>query len=220
MNLRFNLSPRLALAADFVRCGGKIADIGTDHAYLPCYLILNGISKSAVAADLRKGPLDNAKKNVCHYELTDKIELRLSDGLDKILPEETDDIIIAGMGGTLIKEILVRAPWIKNENKRLILQPMSHVQDVREFLCENGFTIEKEAVAEDSDKLYICICAGYSGQKDSFKRSFYYHGLLNPDDALQRKYLEKQVQHLKVKYSATKNKEIEEILEEYKKILN
>ena len=88
-----------------VRKGNDVADIGTDHAYLPAWLILNGISPKALACDVRKGPLENAKKTVEQYGIEEKITLRLSDGFDKIEPFEADDFIMCGMGGTLMEQM-------------------------------------------------------------------------------------------------------------------
>ena len=117
-----------------VRKGVVAADIGTDHAYLPSYLVLNGICPRAIACDLRRGPLENAAETLERMGAADRITLRLSDGLDELSAGEADDIIMAGMGGTLISRLLERTDWIKNKNIRLILQPMSHAEDVRLFL--------------------------------------------------------------------------------------
>lgn len=127
-----------------VRKGVVAADIGTDHAYLPSYLVLSGICPRALACDLRKGPLENAAETLEHWNIADKITLRLSDGLDELSVGEADDIIMAGMGGILIAKLLERTEWEKNKNIRLILQPMSHAEEVRLFLCNNGFDIIEE----------------------------------------------------------------------------
>ena len=135
------LSPRLEMVASLIRKGSRIADIGTDHAYLPAYLLMNNTVKKALACDVSKGPLLNAEKTAKLFGLEDRIELRLSDGFDRIEPGEADDFIICGMGGSLIAELLERAPWLKDEKYRLIIQPQSHSNDVRKFLTENGFEI-------------------------------------------------------------------------------
>ena len=101
-----NLSERLSAAASLVKGGGILADIGTDHGYLPIYLIQSGKIEKAIAADIGKMPLENARKSVVQYELADKIELRLSDGLNSFRENEVDEIVFAGMGGTLIAEKL------------------------------------------------------------------------------------------------------------------
>ena len=123
------LCPRLQMVADFVRDGAAVADIGTDHAYLPVALVLSGKCPRAVVSDLREMPLENARQAIRRYHLEDRIVACLSDGLDEIAPDWAQDIIIAGMGGELIAAILARAPWLRNEGKRLILQPMTHAED-------------------------------------------------------------------------------------------
>ena len=119
------LKSRLNMAAQMVRKGSRLADIGTDHAYLPAALILDGTVPCAIAADLRKGPLENAEATVKNYGIAEKVQLRLSDGLKCVNSSEVDDIVIAGMGGILISEILEAAPWVKNENIR-IYTPKKH----------------------------------------------------------------------------------------------
>lgn len=158
------LSPRLKTAADMVRKGVVAADIGTDHAYLPSYLVLSGICPRALACDLRKGPLENAAETLERRNIADKITLRLSDGLDELSAGEADDIIMAGMGGILIAKLLERTEWVKNKNIRLILQPMSHAEEVRLFLCNNGFDIIEERTCRDDGRIYSVICAEYSGK--------------------------------------------------------
>ena len=113
------LSPRLKAAADYVRCGKKIADIGTDHAHLPIYLVENGICTSAIGSDVRPGPIANAEINVKNAGFSDKISLRLASGLDKVEPDEADDISFSGMGGILIAELIEKAPWLKDGDKHL-----------------------------------------------------------------------------------------------------
>ena len=147
-----------------VRTDSRLADIGTDHAYLPAALILDGRVPSAVAADLRKGPLENAEATVRSCGISDKVQLRLSDGLRFVMPDEADDIVIAGMGGILIAEFLEAAPWVKDKTKRLILQPQSHSEDVRKYLFENGFEIFEESACFEDGKVYICMCAEYTGK--------------------------------------------------------
>ena len=159
-----SLSSRLSCAASMVRCRTNITDIGTDHAYLPAYLILSGKCDSALACDIGIMPLENAKKTVEKYSLHNKITLRVSDGLKEVSPDEADEITICGMGGNLISDILAAAPWIKRDGMHLILQPMTHSEDVRKFLYENGFVIDEEKFVIDNKKVYCCISAVYSGE--------------------------------------------------------
>ena len=148
------LSPRLAMVADLIPCGAKLADVGTDHAYLPAALMERGYLSGAIAADLRSGPLDRARQTVVEQGLADKIELRLCDGLSGIRPEEADTVVIAGMGGETIAAILAAAPWTRERNTRLILQPMSSMDDLRCWLEENGYAIEREELVREGETLY------------------------------------------------------------------
>lgn len=215
------LNRRLMMAAEEVRAGKKLVDIGTDHAYLPSYLIENNVSPSAVAADIGKGPLKNAEKIICTSDLLrEKIELRLSDGLKEIAADEAEDIVIAGMGGILISRILSNTPWIKDESKRLILQPMSHAEDVRKFLCENGFEILKEKACKDGGHRYILIVAEYRNKKNDKDEAFYYKGLIQFDKSEDaRLYHEARMSSIEKKYLALKSSgqdttEIEKIISE------
>ena len=161
-----------------VREGNSVADIGTDHAYLPAWLILNNISPKALACDVRKGPLENAKKTVEAYSIEDKITLRLSDGFDKINPSEADDFIMCGMGGTLMEQLVSRTHWLKDEKKRIIVQPQSHAEDIRRFFVENGFEILFEDACIDSGKLYCAMAAEYTGKTEEKPISYIYSGKL------------------------------------------
>lgn len=159
------LDSRLSAVASLVRRNTKFADIGTDHAYLPAFLIQNGIIDNAIAADLRKGPLENARETAEAYNLTEKIELRLSDGLDNFTECEVNEIAVAGMGGLLIAQFVERTKWLKNKDIHLILQPMTHAEELRETLYNNGFIIDKEIATTDKGKLYIVISAYYCDEK-------------------------------------------------------
>ena len=153
-----------------VRKGVVAADIGTDHAYLPSYLVLSGICPRALACDLRKGPLENAAETLERRNIADKITLRLSDGLDELSPGEADDIIMAGMGGILIAKLLERTEWVKNKNIRLILQPMSHAEEVRLFLCNNGFDIIEERTCRDDGAYIQSYVPNIRGKIEAFLR--------------------------------------------------
>ena len=162
-----------------VRRGNTVADIGTDHAYLPAYLVLNDISPKALACDVRKGPLDNAKKTVEQYGIADKIILRLSDGFDEIKPFEAQDFVMCGMGGTLMEELVSRTEWLKDTSKRLIVQPQSHSEDIRRFFVENGFEILFEDACTDGGKLYCAMAAEYTGKITEKPISYIYSGKLS-----------------------------------------
>ncbi|MBQ8388447.1 MAG: SAM-dependent methyltransferase [Clostridia bacterium] len=160
------LKNRLQAAASFVRRGSAIADVGTDHAWLPIYLLSRGIASRAVASDINEGPLCRARINI-PKNLSKKIELRLTDGLAGIEDFGAQDILICGMGGELIARILQDAPFTKDKNIRLILQPMTKAPYLREFLLSAGFRIIDEALADD-DRIYQVICAEYCGESEEY----------------------------------------------------
>ena len=162
MQTPFTLDSRLSLCADFVRVGAKLADIGTDHAYLPIYLMLNGRVKGAYASDINKGPIDRANENIKKYGLENKIITRVISGLDDIEKYSPTDIVICGMGGELIIKILENSPYIRQNHVRLILQPMTHVELVREYL-QNGFYAIAENVVFEDEKIYQVLCLQYDG---------------------------------------------------------
>jgi len=157
------LDARLASAFDFVRPGAVLADIGTDHAYLPAALILSGRAASAVAADLNPGPLVHAAETVAKYNLADRITLRETDGLHGLDNAGLTDILIFGMGGELITRIIDEAPFTRDPAIRLILQPMTKHTELRIWLCGHGYTIRGERMAEAAGKIYQTICAEYTG---------------------------------------------------------
>ena len=161
------LSPRLFAAAKFVRSSAFVADVGTDHAYLPIYLCAEGRIRGAVASDINEGPVARAMINVAGYHLGRKIQVLRADGLSGLDAYSPTDILICGMGGELIAEIIKAAEWTKNKKTRLILQPMTHADKLRAHLTENGFSIVDEAIVKD-DKIYQIICAEYTGEVSQY----------------------------------------------------
>ena len=151
------------MCADMTREGSRLADIGTDHAYLPIELCLSGKIPSAIACDINPMPLRSAEENIARFGLSDIIQTRLSDGLDRVAPDEADDIVIAGMGGELIRDILSAEEWIKDGSKLFILQPMTHHSDLIKWLFENGFEIVCQRAVTDSGKPYTALAARYTG---------------------------------------------------------
>jgi tRNA (adenine22-N1)-methyltransferase len=147
------LTPRLQLLADWVPPGARLADVGTDHAYLPVWLRLHGRVVSAIACDLREGPLARARETGRTWG-ADGIDYRLGNGLAMVSPEEADTIVIAGMGGENIAAILARASWTAGGRHTLLLQPQTRAETLRAFLAENGYAIRREALVEDRGVLY------------------------------------------------------------------
>lgn len=150
------LTARLQSVADQVPQGTSFADIGTDHAYLPVWLLLNGRIRHAIAADLREGPLNSARETAEQYGVSEQVSFRLCNGLADISADEADTIAIAGMGGETIASILEVAPWTK-EGKLLLLQPMTSFPDLRLWLQRNGYCIEKETITKEGRRLYSCL---------------------------------------------------------------
>jgi tRNA (adenine22-N1)-methyltransferase len=185
----FTLGPRLQLCASMVRKNVKLADVGTDHAYLPIWLAKKAIISNAVAADIRQGPLEKAKDNIQRYHVQDTVTARLSDGLNKISPNEADDIVIAGMGGEMINKIIENAKWLKDSNKRLILQPMTSVPELRKYLAENGFALLKEQAVIDENHAYTVILSYYNPKLIKTDELYEYIGMLNPKKQADREYV-------------------------------
>ena len=162
------LSNRLMTAVSFVRRGKVFADVGTDHGHLPIYLYKNNIIKKAVASDINPMPLESARRNIALHGAGKGIDTVLSDGLANIKAFSPDDIAVFGMGGELICRIIADAPWTKDKNIRLILQPMTKQDEVRKFLVDEGYSIVGEALSFDDGKLYQTLCAEYSGEKEDY----------------------------------------------------
>lgn len=162
MNEKPKLSGRLGAAAAFVREGAVVADVGTDHAYLPITLCLSGRATRAVASDVNEGPIARARENIRAWGLEDRIETRLADGLCGLADARPTDILILGMGGELIARILSDAPFVRDGAIRLVLQPMTHPEVVRAYLAQNGFTIVEERLIKE-EKIYQILCAEYTG---------------------------------------------------------
>ncbi|MDE6658998.1 MAG: class I SAM-dependent methyltransferase [Eubacterium sp.] len=162
--------------AQFVRENASLADVGCDHGYLPAYLVLNGRIQSAVAGDINEGPLHSCIQLVADYGLEDKIKCVLSNGLQNINEEDCSDISICGMGGELIAQILDACTWSRNKDKHFILNPMTHPEILRKYLCENGFEIHKDIVVKEGRHYYSIFDAYYTGNVKSYPKSYYYLG--------------------------------------------
>ena len=159
------LGTRLTAVANLVRKGSRIADIGTDHAYLIAYLLKKGICTYGYACDINENPLKKAVATIRENQLEDKSELILCDGLQGIEKDSVDDIVIAGMGGETIISILQNCSWSSDEAKHFVLQPMTKASLLRRFLCENGFEIQDEIAVLDSSHIYTVMSVYYVGKK-------------------------------------------------------
>lgn len=163
--LMLNLRGRLSLCAEYVRRGSRLADIGTDHGYLPIALCKSGKIPSALACDINPLPLASAERNIAENGLDGRIAARLSDGLKGVSADEADDIVIAGMGGELIADILDACGWVKDPRYNLILQPMTRHDVLIRRLYANGFVIVRQGAVCDSGKYYTVLQVGYDGSR-------------------------------------------------------
>lgn len=173
------ISNRLTTAAALVTQGYTLADVGTDHGYIPIYLMQQEKIPSAIAMDINEGPLERAKEHIALYGLQAYIQTRLSDGVAALKPGEVEAVLIAGMGGGLVMHILKDGEKVCQSAKELILQPQSEIEHVREFLREEGYTILAEDMVYEDGKFYPMMKVQYQGENvEELKLSDLYGGLL------------------------------------------
>ena len=188
------LSCRLQAVADMVNEGARVVDVGTDHGYIPAYLIKNNIAKSVIACDINEKPLASCKRYISSLGLDDRVKCVLSDGL-KNIDVEYDTVIIAGMGGELIAQILENAENIRH--CRLIINPMTHPELARKWLYDNGFCIENDIVVADLKHHYSVLSAHYTGKAQEKSEVDYFLGEIS--DFSDREYFEHLLVYLKNK---------------------
>ncbi len=207
------LTPRLAAVADTVNKCDCFLDVGTDHAYLPAYIVETGISNRAIASDINPNPLKNAQKTLEEYGMDGKIELRLSAGFENIKPCEAQEIAVCGMGGIMIADMINATDWLRDGNIHLILQPMTHFEDVRHALFDNGFSIETEKTVCEDRHVYLIVSARYTGEKSEHEPYEYYVGNLPKSDGeTDKRFVEKVLKSLYNKYNGTKDEKTLELI--------
>ncbi len=189
------LTERLYKIAQLVKENSRVADIGTDHAYLPVYLVNTGKIDFAIASDIGEGPLERAKTVVEEYSAENKIDTRLGSGLETVKKGEVDTAVIAGMGGMLIGEIIENSRYLAQDIE-LILQPMTADDELREYLIKNGFKITKEVLAKEGKKLYNIIVARF-GETEKYNDAEIYIGKLLKEDIYFPEYLKRRIKKLK-----------------------
>lgn len=166
------LSIRLTAVANLARDAVRLADVGTDHGYIPIFLAQQGKLKAALAMDVNKGPLLRAQENIRKYGLEDIIQTRFSDGAKKLLPGEADTVVIAGMGGALMIKILEESREVLDSVERFVLQPQSEIHLVRRYLHENGFCVCAEDMVRDEGKYYPMMLARHGVQEKWSEREY------------------------------------------------
>ncbi len=196
--MSLELKGRLKLIADKVPECGTVADIGTDHAYLPIYLIRQGRCKKAIASDVRIGPVQAADRNILKYKLGDVIETRMGSGLKTIEKNEADAIIIAGMGGTLLTELLEADAEKVCGEAVLVLQPMNDLDVVRKWLYHHNFNIFDEELSAEGNKIYCVMAARFDGQNKGYEDFQLHVGecLIKKQDPLLLSYCEMKVRQI------------------------
>ena len=170
--MKIPLSTRLLACAGFVNKGARVADIGCDHGYLSIHLLTNGIAKSCIASDVAEGPLQSAMRNARKYGVQKNISFYLSDGVRSI-PRDFDTLVCAGMGGDTMIHILESAPWLQNEQYRLILQCQSKRPELRKWLYSHGFAIRRETLAQDGKFYYPVMEIVYAPGENLSGADFY-----------------------------------------------
>lgn len=186
-----NLSERLTHIINFIPKCNCLADIGTDHGFIPIYSILNNIACRAIASDIKKGPIRIANININKYNLKDKIETRVGSGLSTLKSNEADVIVIAGMGGVLISEIIETHIEIARNCRWLILQPVQYPEVLRKYLLGNGFNIVDEDIVKDENKYYYIIKVENKSSRKYSREVYYYTGtrLIQKGNPLIKEYI-------------------------------
>ncbi len=187
------LSERLQTVAGLVTRGNRLADIGTDHAFVPIYLVENGHIPSAIAMDVNQGPIERAKEHIHEHGLEDRISTRLSDGLSEYRSGEADTILIAGMGGALTERILERGKEALEGVSELVLQPQSEIARTRRWLEKNGWEITCEKMVLEDGKYYQMMRAGRGGMTLSEDEAEYGPCLMRQADAVWISFLRWQL---------------------------
>ena len=186
------LSLRLKTIASMVDKCEAVAEIGTDHGYIPIYLIKNNICNTAIASDINLGPIEKAELNISLENFSEKIECRLGGGLTTIKPKEVNSAIIAGMGGNLIRDIILESEEVFKNLDSAILQPVQNPEVLRRFIYEHGYCIVDEELCFDQNKFYEIIKVSYDSEPREKEEIFYEVGeiLINKKHPLIKEYLQ------------------------------
>lgn len=194
MRIYMKLSDRLLQVAGMVSECDVVADIGTDHGYVPMYLVEQGRCKRAIAMDINRGPLERAAENIHREQLDEKIETRLSDGLDALNPNEANTIIVAGLGGELMVRILENGKDVLKTVEELILSPHSEWNYVRKHLIQNGYVIREEQMLLDEGKYYVVLKVTHGQEQEVYTEEEFSYGryLIRGRHPILLEYLKKE----------------------------
>ena len=199
MDKLYSLDNRLQLCASLVRPSARLADVGTDHAYLPVWLLKHEKISYAIASDINSGPLESGRANAQKYG-AESIAFRLGAGLSTISADDRiTDVVIAGMGGEIIAQIIADSELTHAKDLNLILQPMTKSEELIAFLCKNGFEIREQKCTESHGKCYTVILASYCGKAVQVDDVFPYVGKLDLSDEHSALFLRNQIKHLENK---------------------
>lgn len=192
---KLQLSERLTAAAGLITKGNVVADVGCDHAYTSIYLCREEIAPRVIAMDVNRGPLAGAKQHIEDAQLTERIELRLSDGLERLAPGEADTILLCGMGGLLMRRILEEGRDAVKAAKELILQPQSEIAQVRRYLHKEGYRIAAERMLKEDGKFYVMMRAVQAETPELYeKEEEYAYGrlLLKEKNEVLKEFLQRE----------------------------
>lgn len=197
------LSIRLKTIASMVDGCDSIIDVGTDHGYVPIYLVQSGVIKSAIASDINRGPVEKAKNNITQSNVSKQITCRLGSGLSTVVVGEVQIAIIAGMGGNLIRDILEEDLDVVKQFKYMILQPVQNAEVLREYLYNTGYDILDEEICKDDGKYYEIIKVKYNNKPVEVDNIYYEISkiLLEKKDAVMKCFIEYKL----LKYSKVYN---------------
>ncbi len=190
------ISLRLKTVSSMVDNCKCAADIGTDHGYVPIYLVESKVCKRVIASDINKGPVEKARFNIKLHGLEDKIDVRLGSGLASIKPGEAQQVIIAGMGGNLIRDIIIDGMEVFKKLDALILQPMRNSEVLREYIYKSGFKIIDEELCIDENRFYEIIKVRYDNEKQEVDSIFYEVGkaLIDKKHKLLLKFVKSKIE--------------------------
>lgn len=194
-----NLDERLEMCASLVRKSARLVDVGCDHAYLSISLLKSGKADFAIASDINEMPLRSGKENASKYGVKN-IDFRLGSGLEAVKAEDKiTDVVIAGMGGEIISEIIGSSELTKDKNLNLVLQPMTKSEELISYLYKNGFEISSQKCVISKGKCYTIISASYTGKDIKTDEIFPYIGKLDLKDETNLRFINTQIKHLENK---------------------